>query len=121
ADEMATVALRRFGVFVREADLWPRLGRIRKLLFDKTGTLTLETPVLRNPDDLEVLAPTARAALLALVRDNPHPVSQSLLENLLARADGGGLESTAGTLHEEPGFGVRLETATGVWSLGRPG
>lgn len=121
ADEMATVALRRFGVFVREADLWPRLGRIRKLLFDKTGTLTLETPVLRNPDDLEVLAPTARAALLALVRDNPHPVSQSLLENLLARADGGGLESTAGTLHEEPGFGVRLETATGVWSLGRSG
>ena len=27
-DEMATVALRRHGVFVREADLWPRLARI---------------------------------------------------------------------------------------------
>ncbi len=84
ADEMATVALRRHGVFVREADLWPRLGRIRKLIFDKTGTLTLENPVLRNPEALDALAPAARAALLALVRDNPHPVSQGLLEHLLA-------------------------------------
>jgi Cu2+-exporting ATPase len=48
-DEMATVALRRFGVFVREADVWPRLTRVRKIIFDKTGTLTLETPVLENP------------------------------------------------------------------------
>ncbi|RXK56914.1 HAD family hydrolase [Oleiharenicola lentus] len=121
ADEMATVALRRHGVFVREGDLWPRLSRIRHLLFDKTGTLTLETPVLRNPAALGELAPAARAALLTLVRDNPHPVSQSLLENLLAGAGGTGLEPLAGTIQEEPGFGVRLETATGVWSLGRPG
>jgi Cu2+-exporting ATPase len=121
ADEMATVALRRFGVFVREADLWPRLGRIRQLIFDKTGTLTLETPVLRNPEALGSLAREARGALLALVRDNPHPVSQSLLENLLARADATGLEPLPGTIHEQPGFGVRLETPAGVWSLGRPG
>ncbi len=121
ADEMATVALRRHGVFVREADLWPRLSRIRQLLFDKTGTLTLETPVLRNPEALSGLAPAARAALLTLVRDNPHPVSQSLLENLLAGTDVVGAEPLAGTFQEEAGFGVRLETASGVWSLGRPG
>ncbi|MFZ5496863.1 MAG: heavy metal translocating P-type ATPase [Verrucomicrobiota bacterium] len=121
ADEMATVALRRHGVFVREADLWPRLGRIRRFIFDKTGTLTLETPVLRNPGALAALAPAARAALLALVRDNPHPVSQSLLENLLARDDAAGLEPAAGPIREEPGFGVRLETPNGAWSLGRPG
>ncbi len=139
ADEMATVALRRHGVFVREADLWPRLGRIRKLLFDKTGTLTLETPVLRNPEALAALSPVAREALLALVRDNPHPVSQSLLENLLtggetgranrpdepsgitARPEDSPYLGLTGAIHEEPGFGVRLETATGGWSLGRPG
>jgi Cu2+-exporting ATPase len=115
------VALRRHGVFVREADLWPRLARIRKLIFDKTGTLTLETPVLRNPAALDGLAPAARAALLALVRDNPHPVSQSLLENLLARADADGLEPLPGKLVEEAGFGVRLETGPSAWSLGRPG
>lgn len=121
ADEMATVALRRHGVFVREADLWPRLGRIRQLIFDKTGTLTLETPVLRNAEALGSLAREARSALLALVRDNPHPVSQSLLENLLARPDATGLDPLPGTIHDQPGFGVRLETPTGVWSLGRPG
>ncbi|MBI2518635.1 MAG: heavy metal translocating P-type ATPase metal-binding domain-containing protein [Opitutae bacterium] len=121
ADEMATVALRRFGVFVREADLWPRLGRIRKIIFDKTGTLTLETPVLVNPEALQALAPEARAALLALVRDNPHPVSQSLYETLLAHGRVNGREPMTGELREEPGFGVVLQTAAGEWSLGRPG
>ncbi len=120
-DEMATVALRRSGVFVRTADLWPRLARLRKIIFDKTGTLTLETPALVNPEVLAGLAPLARAALLALVRDNPHPVSQSLLENLLARADASGVQPLDGTISELPGFGVRLETGAGVWTLGRPG
>ncbi|MEX2045000.1 MAG: heavy metal translocating P-type ATPase metal-binding domain-containing protein, partial [Opitutus sp.] len=50
ADEMAAVALRRRGVFVRQADLWAKLSRVRKLVFDKTGTLTLEAPVLQNPE-----------------------------------------------------------------------
>lgn len=121
ADEMATVALRRHGVFVREADLWPRLGRIRKLLFDKTGTLTLETPQLLNPEALDALTPAARAALLALVRDNPHPVSQSLLENLLARPDTAELTPPAGAFDEEVGRGVSLATTDGRWTLGRPG
>ena len=120
ADEMATVALRRSGVFVRESDLWPRLARIRKIIFDKTGTLTLETPVLANPAALTALAPTARAALVALVRDNAHPVSCCLHENLLALDPADGPESS-GELREEPGFGVILPNADGRWSLGRPG
>jgi Cu2+-exporting ATPase len=119
ADEMATTALRRHGVFVREADVWPRLGRVRKIIFDKTGTLTLETPVLANPGALASLAPPARAALLSLVRDNPHPVGQSLYENLLAA--GGDSDTLAGTFREEPGYGIALQSATGLWSLGRPG
>jgi Cu2+-exporting ATPase len=114
ADEIATVALRRRGVFVREGDLWTKLARIRKLVFDKTGTLTLETPVLQNPEVLSALDPAARAALLALVRDNPHPMSQCLLENLLA-ADS--VELLAGEVNETVGFGVEL----GAWSLGRSG
>ncbi len=114
ADEMATVALRRRGVFVREGDLWPKLARVRRLVFDKTGTLTLETPVLRNPDTLRDLAPDARAALAALVRDNPHPVSQCLHEQLLAL---GPVEPLAGDVAETIGHGVEL----GPWTLGRPG
>ncbi len=121
-DEMATVALRRRGVFVREGDLWPRLARIRKIIFDKTGTLTLETPVLENPEALTVLAPAARAALLALVQDNPHPVSQSLCECLLADgpAAPGASPGPPGEISEETGHGVILQTATTRWSLGRP-
>jgi Cu2+-exporting ATPase len=121
ADEKATVALRRAGVFVREAGVWARLGRIRKIVFDKTGTLTLETPVLRNPGALGGLSVGARSALLALVRDNPHPVSQCLLENLRAGDRGAGLAPAEGEVGELPGFGVTLRNKLGLWSLGRPG
>ena len=114
ADEIATVALRRRGVFVRQADLWPKLGRVRKLVFDKTGTLTLETPVLENPEVIATLSGVERAALFALVHDNPHPLSQSLCEHL--RATGGDVP-VPGAVSETVGFGVEL----GPWSLGRSG
>jgi Cu2+-exporting ATPase len=104
-------------VFVRENDLWAKLSRVRKLVFDKTGTLTLETPVLLNPEALAALDADARAALHALIRDNPHPASQCLLENLLAA---GAPELLAGEVRETVGFGVELLAATGRrWSLGR--
>jgi len=114
ADEMATVALRRRGVFVREDDLWAKLARVQHLVFDKTGTLTLETPALRNPESLVALDSEARGALYALVRDNPHPVSQCLLETILA------IETPvplAGVIQESVGAGVEI----GPWSLGRAG
>ncbi len=114
AEEMATVALRRCGVFVRTADLWPRLRRVRTVVFDKTGTLTLETPVLQNPAALDGLTADECAALLALVRDNPHPVSRTLHEVLLARGVGAALE---GEVAETIGQGVKLAE----WSLGRAG
>jgi Cu2+-exporting ATPase len=114
ADEMATVGLRRRGVFVRNGDLWSRLSRVRNVVFDKTGTLTLETPVLQNPEALAALDAVARSALHALVRENPHPISQCLLENLLAS---GSSHPLAGDVHEVVGCGVEL----GAWSLGRVG
>ena len=113
AEEVATVALRRCGVFVRAADVWPRLRRVRTVVFDKTGTLTLETPLLQNPAALDGLAPEAKSALLALVRDNPHPVSCSLHEALLAR---GGGEALTGEVIETIGQGVTIAD----WTLGRP-
>ncbi|MDD3179373.1 MAG: heavy metal translocating P-type ATPase metal-binding domain-containing protein [Opitutaceae bacterium] len=126
ADEMAAVALRRFGVFVRESDLWPRLARVRRLVFDKTGTLTLEVPALQNPETLAALDAGARTVLTELVRDNPHPVSQCLYENLLVRGlapgeTGAARAAPAGEFREEPGQGVTLRTERGFWSLGRPG
>ena len=114
ADELATVALRRRGVFVRNGGLWTKLSRVRHVVFDKTGTLTLETPVLKNPEALRGLEPDARAALHALVRDNPHPLSQALLESVLAE---GTPEPLSGEVRETVGSGVE----TGEWSLGRAG
>ncbi len=133
ADEIATVALRRRGVFVREGDLWAKLSRVRKLVFDKTGTLTLETPVLQNPEALTALTEPARAALFALVRDNPHPVSQCLLEHLLAalptaRPDAQSnpmgyfvSHALAEEIRETAGHGVEGVIDGRRWTLGRPG
>jgi Cu2+-exporting ATPase len=117
ADEMAAVALRRRGVFVREGGLWPRLARVRRILFDKTGTLTLETPVLLNPEALAALAPDARGALHGLVRDHPHPVSQTLLEHLLSARPAPAGADRCGPVTEVIGQGVEQDG----WSLGRPG
>ncbi len=112
-EEIATVRLRRRGVFVRAGDLWHRLSRVRLVAFDKTGTLTGDLPALINPDALDGLAGEARAALFTLVRDNPHPVGRSLHEALLLRD---WCEAAPGEVEEEVGRGVRL----GEWTLGRP-
>ena len=114
ADEMATSELRRRGVFIREPDIWSRLGRIRTIIFDKTGTLTLETPVLLNPAALAELPAEAKRALLTLVQDNLHPVAQCLNEHLMAEAS---IEPLEGTVEEIVGKGVSL----GGWSLGKAG
>ncbi len=112
AEEWASVALRRRGVFVRSADVWTRLGGIKRVVFDKTGTLTLETPALANPQVLDGLDADARAALLGLVRDNPHPVGRALHEASLLR---GVWAAAEGAAEETVGRGVRL----GEWTLGR--
>ncbi len=118
ADELATTALRKRGVFVRVADLWPRLERVRKIVFDKTGTLTLETPALTNPEALNALDAEARAALLTLVSDNLHPIGRCLHEHLLRT---GGVLPLAGEVNEVVGAGVVLETGGRRWTLGRSG
>jgi len=115
AEEMASVALRRRGVFVRNPRLWSLLHKVKKLVFDKTGTLTLETPILKNPEALAALSGESRRALYSLIRDNPHPVSQCLLEALLA--SGPTPEPLEGEVLEEIGCGVSL----GPWSLGKSG
>ncbi|MCU0791659.1 MAG: heavy metal translocating P-type ATPase metal-binding domain-containing protein, partial [Opitutaceae bacterium] len=112
AEEIATVRLRRRGVFVRAGELWQRLARVRTVVFDKTGTLTGDTPVLRDPEALDRLDVEQRAALLGLVRDNPHPVGRALHEALILRGVGEALE---GKVKEEVGRGVRL----GSWVLER--
>lgn len=118
ADELATAAARKRGVFVREQSLWNRIKRIRKILFDKTGTLTLESMALSNPEALTSLAPEHREALLTLVKDNPHPVSTALRELLLAA--GTPQNDQHVTIEEIVGVGLLWHSPRGVYRLGRP-
>jgi Cu2+-exporting ATPase len=118
ADELATTALRKRGVFVRVADLWPRLARINKIVFDKTGTLTLETPTLTNPETLAEVDAETRAVLFTLVSDNLHPVGRCLHEHLLTT---GGLALLPGEVNEIVGYGVAFEIGGHRWTLGRAG
>jgi Cu2+-exporting ATPase len=115
--DLAASRLRRFGVFIREAALWGKLDRVRKIVFDKTGTLTLEGISLRNPEALRELTPRERSVLLAMVHDSFHPVSGCLREQLLAA----GVAAAEGELvHEVVGFGLEIEHAGASYRLGRP-
>jgi P-type Cu2+ transporter len=121
ADDLAATTMERLGVFVRNATVWPRLRRVRKVIFDKTGTLTLERPVLENPGTVADLDDGAALALARLTRGSLHPVSRSLLEALGLRGQRLLGAHGEGEPVEYPGRGVMLEDGGGVWSLGKAG
>ncbi len=118
AIELATAALRRHGVFVREPTLWARLPRVRHVVFDKTGTLTLETPQLVNRDILGVLTAQDQQALWWLVDANLHPVARSLRAELLCHAPRAGASPQVA---ESIGQGVSVEVEGRRYSLGKIG
>jgi len=118
ADDLAAASLRRIGIFVRQASLWARLDRVKKILFDKTGTLTLETIALRNPEALAALHADEKRVLLAMVNHNLHPVSCCLRETLLAEGIG---EIATPPVEEHVGIGLEIHADDAVWRLGRPG
>lgn len=119
ADEMAAVAARAGGVFVREGSVWRRLRQVRNVVFDKTGTLTLENLVLEFPQKLQNLTPEQREALYLLVAENVHPAASAVREALLS-GQPGWMEKTSCPPREVPGIGVELEWQGTTWSLRRP-
>lgn len=117
ANDLAASQLRRFGVFIRNIEIWTRLDRVRQVIFDKTGTLTLETISLRNPEALRELTSQERAVLLTIVHESSHPVSSCLREQLLAA----GADRLPGPAPRETvGFGLEFKNAGSIWRLGRP-
>lgn len=118
-DELASVAARAGGVFVREGSLWRRLLRVRNIVFDKTGTLTLESIHLKNPDQLRKLKQDERTALYILVAENAHPTASGVREALLT-AWPEFLEVSTPELKETPGVGVETVWENHTWSLTRP-
>ena len=117
-EEVATVALRRAGVFVRQGELWSRLGKIEWVAFDKTGTLTLDTPRLINREALFTMSPREKQVLFALVKINPHPVARSLFNALMTDRNRP-ITEIDNSLDEIVGQGVAIRVEQCEWRLGR--
>ena len=83
AQVVASGALMRAGVMVKDGSALERLAGIDRALLDKTGTLTLGRP-LPDPAALAALPRDAAAVALALASHSRHPLSRALAEALSA-------------------------------------
>ena len=114
AQVVASGALMRKGVLVKDGSALERLAEADRVILDKTGTVTMGQPV---PDNLDQLSGDQKAVALALAQSSRHPVSKAICKALtagnMAPADVHGLTETAG------------EGMSAIWnnepvSLGRP-
>jgi Cu2+-exporting ATPase len=103
AQVVASGALLRRGLLVKDGSALERLAECDVALLDKTGTLTLGSPRA----DIAMLDPEARAVALALAQTSRHPLSRGLAAALI----GEGVEpATVSDIHEVSGHGL-----TGRW------
>jgi Cu2+-exporting ATPase len=83
AQVVASGALMRAGIMVKDGSALERLAKVDRALLDKTGTLTLGRP-LPDPAALAGLAPEEASVALALASHSRHPLSRALAEALTA-------------------------------------
>ncbi|MEM8918144.1 MAG: heavy metal translocating P-type ATPase [Pseudomonadota bacterium] len=114
AQVVASGALMRKGVLVKDGSALERLAEADRVVLDKTGTVTTGQPV---PDNLDQLSHVQKSVALALAQSSRHPVSKAICKALTSEnivpASIEGLTETAG------------EGMTAVWnnqpiSLARP-
>ncbi|MEH6724147.1 MAG: heavy metal translocating P-type ATPase, partial [Qipengyuania sp.] len=96
AQVVASGALARKGLLVKDGSALERLAEIDTALFDKTGTLTVGEPV----PELGHLTDRQAAIALALARTSRHPLSKSITRALEGRGvqpvDLSGVQETGG-------------------------
>lgn len=102
AQVVASGALMRAGIMVKDGSAIERLAEVDRALLDKTGTLTLGRP-LPDPAALAHLSDEAAAVALALASNSRHPLSRSLAEALTTA---GHTAADLGAVREVPGQGV---------------
>ena len=97
AQVVASGALAKRGLLVKDGSALERLAEVDVALFDKTGTLTRGEPI----PAIDHLAPEQAAVALALARSSRHPLSKALANALDQRgvkaADVTELREVAGT------------------------
>lgn len=104
AQVVASGALAKRGLLVKDGSALERLAEVDTALFDKTGTLTMGEPV----PQIDRLSSEQKSVALALAQASRHPLSKGLATAL----EGGGIRSAAvGLLSEAGGEGIK-----GDWS-----
>ena len=84
AQVVASGALMRAGIMVKDGSALERMAKVDRALLDKTGTLTLGRPI-PDPAVLGGLPNDAAAVALSLASNSRHPVSKALADALAAR------------------------------------
>ena len=114
AQIVATGALMKQGVLIKDGSALERLAEADTAVFDKTGTLTLGHPA---PRDLRVLDAQQAGIALALAQCSRHPLSEALRAALTAA---GTLPQQVTLVIETPGEGLTGQWQGKLVKLGRP-
>ena len=114
AQVVASGALMRAGIMVKDGSGLERLASVDRVLLDKTGTLTLGAPV---PVSLDSLDARARSIALALAQASGHPLSRGLARAL---REAGATPAALTDLSETPGQGMTARYGTMAVALVRP-
>ncbi|MCB2049670.1 MAG: cadmium-translocating P-type ATPase [Novosphingobium sp.] len=99
AQVVASGALLRKGLLVKDGTALERLAEVDVALFDKTGTLTRGEPV----PDLSQLDDREKSIALALAQASSHPLSKGLAAALRSE---GVIPAQIGQVDERPGEGI---------------
>ncbi len=114
AQVVASNALLKRGLLVKDGSALERLAEADMALFDKTGTLTLGQP---RPVDLSGLDASSRAVALALAQASRHPLSKGLTAALQLE---GVTPAEVDRIEEVPGRGISGEWQGTNVALHRP-
>lgn len=102
AQVVASGALMRAGIMVKDGSALERLAKVDRALLDKTGTLTIGRP-LPDPAVITSLASDEASICLALASHSKHPLARALADALIA---GGYRAAELTEVSEVPGTGV---------------
>ncbi|GAA4641627.1 cation-translocating P-type ATPase [Pontixanthobacter gangjinensis] len=116
AQVVASGALMRAGIMVKDGSALERLAKIDRALLDKTGTLTMGKPV-PDPDTIAEMDAREAGIALTLASSSSHPLSRALAGALTAR----GVKAVAlQNVTERAGKGVFGEADGQQFALRRP-
>ena len=113
AQVVASGALAKRGLLVKDGSALERLAEVNVALFDKTGTLTLGEPV----PQLGHLTKYQASVALSLARSSRHPLSKGIAKTLEAE---GIAPATLSELREESGLGILARSGDTPVALVRP-